>query len=110
MGGGAAPRRFATPAGFRAWLARHHATTDELVIRCYKVHASHLGMTYSEALDEALCHGWIDGVRRSVDEDTFSVRFSPRRTGSRWSHVNTRRARKLRAAGRMTPAGLAAFQ
>ena len=79
-------------------------------MRCYKNHARGSGMTYFEALDEALCYGWIDGVRRSLDGDSFSVRFSPRKARSRWSLVNTRRARALRAAGRLHASGLAAFE
>ncbi len=104
------PRAFASSLAFRTWLQRHHATRAELAVRCYKVHARHLGMTYLEALDEALCYGWIDGVRRGLDAETFIVRFSPRKPRSRWSVVNTRRAGELQAAGRMRPPGLAAFE
>ncbi|HKA90431.1 MAG TPA: YdeI/OmpD-associated family protein [Haliangiales bacterium] len=103
------PRAFASAAEFRAWLARH-AGEPELVVRLYKTHARARGMTYKEALDEALCFGWIDGVRRSIDADTFSVRFTPRKPKSYWSAVNIRRARELEAEGRMAPAGLAAFR
>jgi uncharacterized protein YdeI (YjbR/CyaY-like superfamily) len=103
-------RAFASPNAFRAWLERHHATSTELVVRCYKSAARERGMTYSEALDEALCYGWIDGVRRAFDASSFTVRFSPRKTRSRWSLVNTRRARELRRAGRMSAPGLAAFE
>lgn len=104
------PRAFASAEAFRAWLERNHGRAAELLLRCYKTHARDRGVTYVEALDEALCYGWIDGVRRSVDEDTFSVRFTRRRARSRWSLVNTRRARELQAAGRMRPPGLAAFE
>ena len=104
------PRAFASVSAFRAWLEKNHDARRELLVRCYKNHARDRGMTYFEALDEALCFGWIDGVRRSVDRDTFSVRFSPRKARSQWSLVNTRRAEKLLAAGRMQPAGLAAFE
>lgn len=104
------PRRFASVAAFRTWLERHHADTAELVLCCYKVHAAHRGLTYREALDEALCFGWIDGVRRSLDADSFSVRFSPRRARSVWSAVNIRRATELEAEGRMRAAGLSAFR
>jgi uncharacterized protein YdeI (YjbR/CyaY-like superfamily) len=103
-------RAFRTAAAFGAWLERNHDKRRELLVRCYRNHARDRGMTYLAALDEALCFGWIDGVRRSVDGDTFSVRFTPRKARSRWSLVNTRRAEKLRAAGRMKPAGLAAFE
>jgi uncharacterized protein YdeI (YjbR/CyaY-like superfamily) len=79
------------------------------VVRCHKVHAKQKGLTYAQAVDEALCFGWIDGVRRSVDAESFSVRFSPRKPKSIWSAVNIRKASKLEAAGRMRPAGRAAF-
>jgi uncharacterized protein YdeI (YjbR/CyaY-like superfamily) len=103
------PTAFATPRALRAWLERHHGTAAELYIRCYKSHAKEKGVTYTQALDEALCYGWIDGVRRSFDEDSFSVRFTPRRPKSVWSAVNIRRAGELEAAGRMRPSGLAAL-
>lgn len=105
-----APRSFASPEAFRKWLARHHDRESELLVRCFKVHARHRGLTYTQALDEALCIGWIDGVRRALDEDSFSVRFSPRRSRSIWSAVNVKRARELEAEGRMTPVGRAAFE
>src|SRR5437867_4192668 len=90
-----APRVFRTPGAFRAWLERHHATARELVVRLLKVHARANGIGYREALDEALCFGWIDGVRRSFDQDSFTVRFTPRKARSVWSAVNVRRARVL---------------
>jgi uncharacterized protein YdeI (YjbR/CyaY-like superfamily) len=83
---------------------------SELLLLCRKTAAAGRGVTYREALDEALCIGWIDGVRRSVDEDSFSVRFTPRKAKSGWSAVNIARARQLEAEGRMHPAGLAAFR
>lgn len=79
------------------------------MVRCYKTHAKEKGVTYAEALEEALCFGWIDGVRRSVDEESFSVRFTPRKPKSVWSGVNIRKATELEAAGRMRAAGRAAF-
>jgi uncharacterized protein YdeI (YjbR/CyaY-like superfamily) len=100
---------FRSPDAFRAWLAAN-GSEPELVVRLYKRHAEGRGMTYVQALDEALCVGWIDGVRRSVDADTFTVRFSPRKPRSYWSAVNIARARELEADGRLTPAGLAAFR
>lgn len=78
-------------------------------MRCCKIHAAHRGVTYAEALDEALCYGWIDGVRRSVDADTFSVRFTPRKPRSTWSRVNVRHVERLTREGRMAEPGLAAF-
>jgi uncharacterized protein YdeI (YjbR/CyaY-like superfamily) len=100
---------FASVSDFRAWLESNHATRKELLVRCYKNDAREKGMTYREALDEALCFGWIDGVRRSIDEETFSVRFTPRKSKSYWSAVNNRRANELLQEGRMQPAGRAAF-
>ena len=79
------------------------------MVRCYKAHAKEQGLTYAEALEEALCFGWIDGVRRRVDAESFSVRFTPRKPKSVWSAVNIRKATELEAAGRMRPAGRAAF-
>ena len=104
------PTRFRSPAAFRAWLAKHQDGRAELIVRCYKVHAREKGITYKQALDEALCFGWIDGVRRSLDVDSFSVRFAPRKPRSIWSRVNIARARELEAEGRMTPRGMAAFR
>ena len=100
---------FASAGALRSWLARNHATASELVVRCYKVHAGEKGIGYAEALEEALCFGWIDGVRRSLDAESFSVRLTPRRPKSVWSAVNVRKAAELEAAGRMHPAGRAAF-
>jgi uncharacterized protein YdeI (YjbR/CyaY-like superfamily) len=104
------PRSFAGPASFRRWLEKNHALVSELILLCRKTGAAGRGVTYREALDEALCIGWIDGVRRAVDETTFSVRFTPRKPKSAWSAVNIARARELEAEGRMHPAGLAAFR
>jgi len=103
------PRSFASARGFRAWLDKHHAARDEVVIRLFKVHVADKGLGYSDALDEALCYGWIDGVRHSVDANSFSVRFSPRTPRSIWSRVNVRRVEALIADGRMHAAGLAVF-
>lgn len=105
----ASPRAFRSAGALRAWLVRHGGSAPSLVIRCFKVHAARRSIGYREALDEALCAGWIDGVRRSIDADSFSVRFSPRKSRSVWSAVNIRRVEELRAEGRMQPAGLAAF-
>lgn len=100
---------FRTPAAFRAWLATHHKTARELVVRCYKRHAAASGLTYAQALDEALCVGWIDGIRRAVDADSFSTRFTPRQPRSGWSRINIGHAERLIADGRMKKAGLEAF-
>ncbi len=82
------PRHFAPPAAFATWLKKHHGAMDELLVGFYRKDSGKSGMTYPEALDEALCWGWIDGVRRSVDADSYSVRFTPRKPTSKWSHVN----------------------
>ena len=102
-------RTFRSAAEFRTWLARHHGSTRELLVRCYKSHAQDKGLSYRQALDEALCFGWIDGVRRSVDGDSFSTRFTPRKPKSKWSVVNIRRAAELEAEGKMAEAGRKAF-
>jgi uncharacterized protein YdeI (YjbR/CyaY-like superfamily) len=101
-------RAFAGPDEFRAWLLKNHATASELFVRCAKAHVAG-GLTYRQALDEALCLGWIDGVRHSVDAASFSVRFTPRKPRSAWSTINIKRFRELQAEGRVKPAGLAAF-
>jgi uncharacterized protein YdeI (YjbR/CyaY-like superfamily) len=103
-------RRFSSQAEFRAWLERNHETTTELLLRLSKVQAKGGGLTYRQALDEALCHGWIDGVRRRLDDISFSQRFSPRKPKSAWSAVNIKRFRELEAEGRVTPAGRKAFE
>jgi uncharacterized protein YdeI (YjbR/CyaY-like superfamily) len=105
-----AARSFASRTQLRAWLQRYHASATELNLRLFKMHARERGVTYREALDEALCFGWIDGVRRALDDDSFTQRFSPRRARSKWSMVNRRRMRELEAAGLLAPAGLAAWR
>jgi uncharacterized protein YdeI (YjbR/CyaY-like superfamily) len=104
-----APKAFRTPAAFRAWLEKHHATATELELRLFKVHAAHRGLTYRQALDEALCFGWIDGVVHRLDEDSFSQRYTPRKARSAWSRRNLAHVERLTKGGRMAPAGLAAF-
>ena len=103
------PMFFATQRAFRAWLKRHHASVDVLWVGLSKVDAATPGLIYKEALDEALCFGWIDGVRRSIDAERWTIRFTPRKPESVWSLVNIRRAEELEAEGRMEPAGRAAF-
>lgn len=105
----ATPRFFQSSAGFRAWLERHHADVRELWLGLHNARSTRRGMTYQEALDEALCFGWIDGVRKSVDATRYVMRFTPRKPDSRWSAVNVRHARRLIEEGRMRPAGQAAF-
>jgi uncharacterized protein YdeI (YjbR/CyaY-like superfamily) len=106
----ARPTSFTTPAAFRRWLKRHHSSSTELLVRLRKVGASGTGMTYAEALDEALCVGWIDGVRKSIGAAGFTVRFTPRTSKSKWSAVNCRKFNALEAAGRIRAAGMKAFR
>jgi uncharacterized protein YdeI (YjbR/CyaY-like superfamily) len=104
------PTFFRTPAAFRRWLEKNHARRDELWIGFYKKASGKGGITYHEALDEALCFGWIDGVRKRADEDVFVQRFTPRRPKSYWSAVNIDRVAALQKAGRMHEAGMAVFE
>ncbi|MBL8981731.1 MAG: YdeI/OmpD-associated family protein [Gemmatimonadetes bacterium] len=104
------PTYFATAAAFRDWLGAHHTSVSELTLGFYKKDSGRTGITYPEALDEALCFGWIDGVRRSVDVRSFSIRFTPRKARSYWSRVNRAKVEVLLQAGRMMPAGLAAWE
>ena len=104
------PTFFATPAEFRAWLEAHHATARELWVGFYKKGSGRPSITWPEAVDEALCFGWIDSVRRSVDDVSYTNRFTPRKSRSTWSAVNIKRAQELVHRGRMRPAGLAAFE
>jgi uncharacterized protein YdeI (YjbR/CyaY-like superfamily) len=101
---------FRSPAAFRAWLERHHATRTEVVVGYHKRATGRPSLTWSESVDEALCFGWIDGVRRSIDDERYCIRFTPRKKGSNWSAVNVRKVAELTTAGRMRPAGLAAFE
>jgi uncharacterized protein YdeI (YjbR/CyaY-like superfamily) len=103
------PTFFETPAKFRAWLQKHHTTADELWVGFYKKTTGKRSITWQQAVDEALCFGWIDGIRKRVDADSYTNRFTPRRRGSFWSAINTRRAAELIAEGRMRPAGRKAF-
>ncbi len=103
------PVYFKTAAEFRAWLAGHHGTATELWVGFYKKDSGLKGISYTEAVDEALCFGWIDGLKKRVDERSYTHRFSPRRARSVWSRANLRRFEALRKAGRVTPAGEQAF-
>jgi uncharacterized protein YdeI (YjbR/CyaY-like superfamily) len=100
---------FATPAELRAWLEKHHDTADELWLGYYKKAAERPTITWAQAVEEALCFGWIDGKVQTIDELRYRQRFTPRRKGSNWSAVNIAKIAELRAQGRMTPAGEAAF-
>ncbi len=101
---------FTSAAEFRDWLLANHQTATELWVGFHKVATGRPSMTWAEAVDEALCVGWIDGIRRRVDDERYVNRFTPRRPGSNWSAVNVKRVGELIAQGRMLPAGLAAFE
>lgn len=101
---------FPAPAAFRKWLAEHHATATELLVGYYKKHTQKASITWPESVDQALCYGWIDGIRRRVDDSSYSIRFTPRKRGSIWSSVNIGRAKALITAGQMRPPGLTAYQ
>ena len=104
------PIFFPTPGDWRKWLAEHHLSKREVLVGLYKKASGRGGMSWSEAVDEALCFGWIDGVRRGVDEHSHSIRFTPRKPRSTWSAVNIAKAERLIAEGHMQAAGLRAFQ
>lgn len=104
------PRFFTSATSFRLWLDRNHARRTELLVGFHKKGAARVGMSYAEALDEALAFGWIDGVRKSLNADSYTIRFSPRKSRSVWSLVNIRHAKRLIAAGRMEAAGMRAFE
>ena len=104
------PTFFRSQAAFRAWLTKHHATTTELVVGYHKKGSGMPSMTWPESVDEALCFGWIDGIRRRLDDASYTIRFTPRRPRSIWSAVNVRRAHALIDEGKMRPAGRAAFE
>lgn len=101
---------FATPAAFEAWLEEHHASARELWVGYYKKDSGQPSITWPESVDVALCFGWIDGLRKTIDEQRYRIRFTPRKPGSNWSAVNVARVAALTAEGRMRPAGLAAFE
>lgn len=104
------PKFFPTQNDFREWLAENYKTETEIIVGFYNVKSGKRTMTWSEAVDQALCFGWIDGVRRKVDEESYSNRFTPRRANSNWSAVNIEKVRVLTEKGLMKPAGIAAFE
>ena len=101
---------FASPSAFGQWLEKHHGRKTALWVGFHRKATGRPSLTWSEAVDEALCWGWIDGIRKSVDATRFTQRFTPRKPGSIWSAINIRKAKALIASGRMRPAGLAAFR
>jgi uncharacterized protein YdeI (YjbR/CyaY-like superfamily) len=100
---------FQTSAAFREWLEQHHGRADEVWVGYYKKGSGKRTITWSESVDEALCYGWIDGVRQSIDNISYWIRFTPRKPGSVWSSVNMKRAQALIEQGRMQPDGLKAY-
>jgi uncharacterized protein YdeI (YjbR/CyaY-like superfamily) len=105
-----APRFFRTPTAFRKWLEINRAGAPALLVGFYRVGSGKGGLTYQEALDEALCFGWIDGVRKRYDADSYAIRFAPRTQDSIWSVINTRRMEELIEKGRPHESGLRAFE
>ncbi|MGH2653898.1 MAG: YdeI/OmpD-associated family protein [Actinomycetota bacterium] len=104
------PRFFATPARFRTWLERNHETAAELWVGFHKKASGKPSITWPEAVDQALCFGWIDGVRRGIDDTSYTNRFTPRKPTSTWSARNVKRARELIELGLLAAAGLRAFE
>ncbi len=104
------PKFFAIQEDFRQWLEENHAGESELVVGFYKVGTGKPSMSWSESVDQALCFGWIDGVRRKVDEESYAIRFTPRKANSVWSAVNIAKIKDLTEKGLMKPAGIAAFE
>ena len=105
-----APTFFATPSEFRSWLEENHARVPELSVGFYKTGSGRPSITWPEAVDQALCFGWIDGVRRGIDDVSYMIRFTPRKATSFWSAVNIKRVGELAALGQMTAAGTRAFE
>jgi uncharacterized protein YdeI (YjbR/CyaY-like superfamily) len=103
------PKFFATPTQFRKWLEKHHQKESELLVGFWKVSSGKPSMTWSQSVDQALCFGWIDGVRKSQGEESYTIRFTPRKSTSIWSAINIRKMEELTKAGLMTPAGQKAF-
>ena len=101
---------FPTPADLRDWFAKNAGSSVELLVGFYKKDSGKPSITWPESVDEALCVGWIDGIRKSINESSYSIRFTPRKTSSNWSAVNIKRVAELIAQSRMTPAGLKAFE
>ncbi len=103
------PLYFASPAEWREWLSRNHESCPELCVGFYKKGSGRASIIWPESVDHALCFGWIDGIRKSIDESRYVIRFTPRRAGSTWSAVNVKRVGELKKTGLMQPAGLKAF-
>ena len=104
------PIFFAKQSDFRQWLKKNHKTQTELLVGFYKVGSGKPSMTWSQSVDEALCFGWIDGVRKSIDKDSYTIRFTQRKPTSIWSAINIKKIEELTRQGLMLPAGLASFE
>ncbi len=104
------PHFFPISADFRQWLEKHHETEKELIVGFYKKATKIPSMTWSESVDEAICFGWIDGIRKSIDDKSYTIRFTPRRPNSIWSAVNLKKIEELTQKGLMKPAGIAIFE
>src|SRR5258707_14964437 len=103
------PKFFKTPSDLRKWFAAHHVSATEQWVGFYKKDSGKASITWPESVDQALCFGWIDGLRKSIDDVSYKIRFTPRKPRSIWSAVNSKRAGELIEAGLMQPAGLQAF-
>jgi uncharacterized protein YdeI (YjbR/CyaY-like superfamily) len=103
------PVFFNNKPALRAWFEKHHTTETELLVGYFKTNTKKESITWSQSVDEALCFGWIDGIRRSINEESYSIRFTPRRPGSKWSEINIKKVEELTKQGLMVPAGLKAF-
>jgi len=104
------PKFFSTQDDFRKWLEENHQKESELLVGFYKVGTKKSTMTWSESVDQALCFGWIDGIRKSIDKESYQIRFTPRKSTSIWSAVNIKKIEELTEKGLMFPAGIAAFE
>jgi len=104
------PIFFSDPTAFRQWLGQNHKDKKELLVGFYKVKSGKPSMTWSESVDQALCFGWIDGVRKSIDDKRYTIRFTPRKGDSNWSNVNIRKMEVLQGKGLIEPAGQAVFE
>jgi len=104
------PTFFATETDFRDWLDKNHAAEPELLVGFYKTNSGKASITWPQSVNQALCYGWIDGVRKSLSEDSYTIRFTPRRATSIWSAVNIKKMEDLQEQGLMKPEGLAAFE
>ncbi len=104
------PIFFETPSEFRDWLGKNHQSEKQLLVGFYRQGSGKPSMTWPESVDQALCYGWIDGVRKSVDHERYTIRFTPRKPTSIWSNINIRKVADLTEKGLMRPAGIAAFE